>query len=131
MAFGTQMVIQNVQRTPLDKIIAEIFQKLKSSFSSESIFLIFQIEEAIQISMPAPTNEIIRKIDSDRFSEDKTIKLVKATIVSTRNAIKIIRRLFIKLVWIIPVKMAVNTGPGIIPPINPKMNAVNSSFNIH
>jgi hypothetical protein len=123
IAFGTQTVIQKVHKMPLAIIIADIFPKLKWTFSSLSIILTFHIEVAIQIRIPAPINDIPLKTASEKPIDERISKLTNAITVSTNIAQKIIRRLLKKPDCKISVKVAVKTGPGITPPIKPRINA--------
>ena len=68
--------------------------------------------------------EIPLKNVSEKFSEIKKTKLNSAIRVSVNIAINIILKLFRKPDCKISVNIAVTTGPGIIPPIKPKTNAV-------
>ena len=124
------MVIQNVQSMPLAKINSEILVKLNVNFSSESKLLIFHNEVEIHINIPAPASEIILKIISGKPILAKKTKLKMATIVSATKASKMILTLFEKPFCNTSVKIAVSTGPGINPPINPRKKAFTRRINL-
>src|SRR3989344_5419160 len=86
------------------------------------------MDVAIQTKIPAPIRDNAMNTDSEKFNEDRIIKLAKATRVSVNMAKNTIRRLLKNPDCRISVKIAVNTGPGIAPPINPKTNAATKSL---